>query len=69
MGLTQAEVLALDSQVSHLVEQGSKDFLVAVHVDAVAHTLKLLLVLRFGLFEGLQLDQQIRILQVSKGEG
>lgn len=54
---------------AHLVEHRSKDLLVAVHVDAPTDTQQLLLVLSLGLREGLQLDQQVSILQVPGARG
>lgn len=54
----------------HLVEERGKDLLVAVDVDAAEGPQQLLLVLSLGLPEGLELDQQVPILQVSGvGEG
>lgn len=56
----------------HLVEECGEDLLVAVDVDAAEGPQQLLLVLGPGLPEGLELDQQVPILQVSGvgvGEG
>ena len=47
----------------------SEDFLVVVHVDAAADAQKLLRVLGLGLLEGLQLDQQVGVLQIPGARG
>lgn len=54
---------------AHLVEEGGEDLLVAADVDAAADPQQLLLVLRLGLREGLELDQQVHVLQVSGAGG
>lgn len=54
---------------AHLVEHRREDVLVAVHVDAPTDAQKLLLVLGLGLLEGLQLDQQVGVLQVPGARG
>lgn len=54
---------------AHLVEQAGEHSLVATHVQAPADTQQFLLILRLGLLEGLQLDQQVRVFQCPGDRG
>ena len=58
-------VLGGAARSAHLVEECGEDLLVAVDVNAAEGPQQLLLVLGPGLPEGLELDQQVPILQVS----